>query len=232
MVGANGFILSGKSYCHVRHVLHDPFYQNSRSWMTDNKHVIATDHEKQLFQGVAEGNEDDFTNLFNLFLPKLHPFILRFTRSEQATQEIIQETFIRVWLSRDKLWDIENPGGWLFKVASNECYNYVRKSVLTNKFSHALVTEPDPVNSTHEWLDIKDLKHLVHEAIEALPAQRKKIYMMSRDQAKTIPQIAATLQISPNTVKNALVIALKNIRDHLVKHGVQFYLFVLLFGEK
>jgi len=200
--------------------------------MTDNKHVVATEQEKLLFQGVAEGKEDDFTTLFNLFLPKLHPFILRFTRSEQAAQEIIQETFIRVWLSRDKLWDIDNPGGWLYKVASNECYNYIRKSVLTNKFSQTIATEPDPVNSTHEWLDIKDLKRLVNEAVEALPAQRKKIYLMSRNQAQTIPQIAANLQISPNTVKNSLVIALKNIRDHLVKHGVQFYLFVLLFGEK
>jgi RNA polymerase sigma-70 factor (ECF subfamily) len=200
--------------------------------MAENKHGILPEQERLLFRGVAEGNEDDFKTLFNLFLPKLHPFILRFAKSELAAQEIIQETFIRVWLSRDKLWEIENPGGWLFKVASNECYNYVRKSVLTNKFSHVMATEPDPVNSTHEWLDIKDLRYLVNEAVDSLPTQRKKIYLMSRDQGKTIPQIAATLQLSPNTVKNSLVTALRSIRDHLTKHGVQFYLFILLFGEK
>jgi RNA polymerase sigma-70 factor (ECF subfamily) len=200
--------------------------------MADNKNVMVTEQEKILFQGVAEGNEADFATLFNLFLPKLQPFILRFTRSEQAAQEIIQETFIRVWLSRDKLGEIENPGGWLFKVASNECYNYIRKSVLTNKFSHALATEPDAVNTAHEWVDIKDLKRLVLEAVDALPAQRKKIYLMSRDQGKTIPEIAAALEISPNTVKNSLVTALKFIRDHLIKHGVQFYLFILLFRGK
>jgi RNA polymerase sigma-70 factor (ECF subfamily) len=197
-----------------------------------NKNTIVSDFEKELFSGIAAGNETDFTTLFNLFLPKLHPFILRFTRSELATQEIIQETFIRVWLSRDKLADIENPGGWLYKVASNECYNYVRKDVLNSKFSNVITGDNQTVNTTHEKLDARDINHLVTEAVYKMPSQRRKIYLMSRDEGKTIPQIAAALQISPNTVKNSLVTSLRFIREHLVKHGVVFYLFILLFGKK
>ena len=60
-----------------------------------------------LFRLTAEGDEKAFTDLFNLFLPKLYPFILKLTRSESVVEEIIQETFIKVWLNRDKLAEIE-----------------------------------------------------------------------------------------------------------------------------
>lgn len=198
--------------------------------MADNN-IISPGIEKMLFLRIAEGDEASFRTLFNLVLPKLHPFILKFTRSESATQEIIQETFIRVWLGRDKLEEIENPAAWLYKVASNECYAFIRKRTINEKVLKAVTPGPDGVNSTHEWHDTKELKRLVKEAVDELPAQRKKIYQMSRDQHKTIPQIAEELQLSPNTVKNALVTSLRSIRDHLAEHGIVFSLFLLLFGE-
>lgn len=55
---------------------------------------------------------------------------------------------------------------------------------------------------------------------------------MSRDEGKSIPEIAAILNISPNTVKNALVAALKFIREYLVKYGVIFLLMLLAEKDK
>lgn len=182
---------------------------------------------KQLFMQVAEGDEKAFETLFNAFLPKLYPFIIKFIKSEPAAQEILQETFIRVWLSRDKLSEIDNPGGWLYKVASNECYSYLRKSILNNKFLNPITLEPDPVNTTHENLALKELNRVIGEAINKLPAQRKKIYRMSRDEGMSIPEIASILNLSPNTVKNALVTSLKFIREYLVKYGIIFFLLLL-----
>lgn len=184
-------------------------------------------NEKELFARIANGDEAAFALLFNLYLPKLYPFIIKFTRSEQATGDIVQETFLRVWLNRDKLEEIENPGGWLFKVASNECYTYARKMVLHNKFSHPLLAEQGTATTTEDWLDLKGLNRLIGEAVDQLPPQRKRIYQMSRNEGKTIPEIAAALSISPNTVKNALVTSLKNIREYLINSGIS--LSILLF---
>jgi len=197
---------------------------------SNNNNTVPPPDEKQLFLQVSEGDEKAFGILFTVFLPKLYPFIIKLVKSEPGAQEIIQETFIRVWLSRDKLSEIDNPGGWLYKVASNECYSYLRKSVLNNKFFNTITFEPDPVNTTQENFALKELNRLVGEAIDKLPAQRKKIYRMSRDEGKSIPEIAAILNLSPNTVKNALVTALKYIREYLVKYGIIFFL--LLMAEK
>jgi len=194
---------------------------------SDNKRAI-TNNEKLLFYQVATGDEQAFATLFNLFLPRLYPFIIKFTRSETTAQEIIQETFIRVWLNRDKLSEIENPGGWLYKVASNECYSYARKRALNNKLFNTGTPETEQVAVMQPALELKELKALIHEAVHKLPAQRKKIYLMSRNQGKSIPEIAAALGLSPNTVKNALVISLKFIRNYLAKHEVILLILMLM----
>jgi DNA-directed RNA polymerase specialized sigma24 family protein len=168
--------------------------------------------QKLLFQLTAEGDEKAFSALFNLFLPKLYPSIIKLTKSESSVQEIIQETFIQVWLNRDKLADMENPGGWIFRVASNKCYDHLRTRALNDKLFVAMAGEPgEGVNATHERMDSKELKHHI---------------------GMTIPEIAAALQLSPNTVKNALVISLKFIREYLAKHGVdkKFLLPIVLTG--
>lgn len=201
--------------------------------MSDNNlQATLPEDEKLLFSQVATGDERAFSTLFGLYLSRLYPFIIKFTRSEQAAQEIIQETFIRVWLNRDKLGEIANPGGWLFKVASNECYTYARKKVLTNRFSQPLSLESETVDTTHEWMDLKELNQLIGQAVDQLPAQRKKIYQMSRDQGKSIPEIAEALQLSPNTVKNALVTSLRSVREYLAQSGVTLTILLFLFGEK
>jgi len=88
--------------------------------------MMLYDNEQSLFQLVSEGDEQAFNRLFHLFLPRLYPLIIKFTRSETVTGDIIQETFIRVWLYRDRLAEIDNPGGWLYTLAANKCNDYLR----------------------------------------------------------------------------------------------------------
>ncbi len=47
--------------------------------------------------------------------------------------------------------------------------------VLNNKFSQSIPDSPHPANTTDEWLDLRELNQLIVEAVDQLPAQRKKI---------------------------------------------------------
>lgn len=187
------------------------------------------DNDRLLFRLIAEGDEQAFAALFNLYLPRLYPFIVKVTKSESAVEEIMQETFLKAWLNRDKLAEMENPGGWLFRVASNGCYDHLRERALRNKLLEPMITDTDLPGAPATEMDVSEIKRLIGEAAHLLPAQRKKIYLMSREQGKTIPEIAEALQLSSHTVKNALVISLKSIRDYLAKHGITFFLLDLFF---
>jgi len=184
--------------------------------------MMLYDNERSLFQLVAEGDEQAFNRLFHLFLPRLYPFIIKLTRSEAVTQDIIQETFIKVWLYRDRLGEIENPGGWLYTLAANKCYDHLRSQASRNALFVPITGDATVGNTTYTWLDSRELKRLIELAVNELPSQRKKVYQMSRNQGMTIPEIAAALDLSPHTVKHTLVSSLKSIREYLSGHGIRF----------
>ena len=176
--------------------------------------------DKELFLLISEGDEAAFGHLFNRYIEILHPFITTFTKSTVATREMIQETFIRVWLNRDKLSSIENPRAWIFTIASRECIAGLRKKLADQKLVQNLAKEvAPPEDATSQRLGLKELQQMIHEAVEQFPPQRKRIYYMSREQGMKIRDIAQALDISPNTVKNVLVTCLKAIREYLESKG-------------
>lgn len=183
--------------------------------------TTVDNNERLLLKQIAEGDEQAFAVLFYRYLPILQPFAVKFTKSAAAAEEIIQDTFLRVWLNREKLEDIQNVKAWLYKYASNECLNYLRKELKQAKaIDNLSIDHPVLSNTTVDAINLNDINYLIAQAVEKLPDQRKKIYQMSRSEGMNIAEIAASLQLSPNTIKNALVISLKTIRAHLGKHGI------------
>ncbi|HVI45718.1 MAG TPA: sigma-70 family RNA polymerase sigma factor [Chitinophaga sp.] len=175
------------------------------------------DEEQALFQRIAEGDEDAFGRLFHAMLHILAPFVQKIVKSEEDAREVIQTTFLRVWLNRDKLPEIEHPRAWLFRVASNECYTYLRKEA-TEQRLRTNAAGAATIAPTQE-ISIKEIHHIIAEAVAGLSPQRRRIYQMSRNQGMKIPEIANALQLSPHTVKNALVFSLRSIRTHLERCG-------------
>ena len=147
---------------------------------------------------------------------------MKLTRSAEDTEEVIQETFIRLWMSRDKLVDVQTPHAWIYTIAANECYKYLKKR---SSREHGLtdLTRADTGSagdqSVLHALQLKEMNRLIREAVNQLPQRRRRIYQMSRDEGMKIPEIAAMLRISPNTVKNTLVSSLGFIRKYLVAKG-------------
>ena len=181
------------------------------------------DKERALIDKIVEGDEQAFSVLFFNYLPVLQVFAAKFTKSDAAAEEIIQDAFLRIWLNRDKLADVENVKAYLYKYVSNECLSYLRKKLKEDKVVDAFTAkQPNSHNHTADVVHLNEINKIVADAVEKLPEQRKKIYQLSRGDGKSIPEIAEILNISPNTVKNALVIALKSIRIHLDQHGIVF----------
>ncbi|MGO4290313.1 RNA polymerase sigma factor [Chitinophaga sp. RAB17] len=188
--------------------------------------------DKALFQRISEGDEEAFGVLFNTSLQTLEPFIQRMVKSPENAKEVIQATFLRVWLSRDKLPDIEQPKAWLYKVAANECYTYLRKEATEYRLREAVMVADNETDTPTRQLTLKELHILIEEAVLLLSPQRRRIFRMSRNQGMKIPEIATELDLSPHSVKNALVFSLKAIREHLHRYGHTIPLVYLIFISK
>lgn len=187
-----------------------------------------TINEKDLFLGLSNGNETAFTELFVHYSRILFPFVTQLLRSAELSEEIIQQTFLKLWLNREKLVDVESPNAYIFRIAANECYAHLRKNLLDEKLFSAIKLKGinESTNTTQEHLTAKEIKRLIHQAVNQLPSQQRRIYNLSRGESLKIPEIAQILNISPITVKNSLVKSLKSIREHL--KNSEYYLSVIL----
>jgi RNA polymerase sigma-70 factor (ECF subfamily) len=185
--------------------------------------------DKDLYARIADGDEAAFAVLFNHYYPRLRPFVLKFTASAHGSEEILQETFIRVWLSRDQLPDIENLPAWLYTIASRQCLTALRKDLNTRKkLDHLRLLTSHVTETPADTAQLSEITRLVHEAITLMPPARQRIYRMSREEGLKPAEIAKTLSLSVSTVKNVLVTALREIRDHLALAGIRVGLLWLL----
>lgn len=176
-------------------------------------------HEKELLLQISQGDEQAFEQLFNRYVPLLQPYLLNMLKSQPATEDAIQNTFIRIWLQRDKLTEIEFPRTWITRIATNECLNMLRREQ-TEKKALGKWQETAPASGTETDTQYHQTRQLVQQAIEALSPQRKKIYEMSRLQGRSVSEIAEELGLSVQTVKNTLGVCLELIRVHLKNNGI------------
>lgn len=189
----------------------------------------SADYRHQVLLDASEGDEKAFAKLFYEYSPSLLAFARKLSNNSLEAEEIIQNVFLRVWIHRDKLTEIENIKSWLYKFVVNESLTYIRKRGVRDKADLQFKAGATIVdNSIEKEVNLNELKRIVAKAVDCLPEQRKKIYNLSRNEGLTIPQISELLGISPNTVKNTLVSSLKFIRDYLKKYGYSSYIFILL----
>lgn len=182
----------------------------------------TSDNEKALFRQIAEGDEAAFRELFHVYTPILRPLIYRLTKTDHIIEDIIQEAFFKIWMSRDKLRDIEQPRSWILKIVFHDSLGYLRKAEVRKRLN-----ETAEEGFHDEQLAFRETARLVNEAIAQLSPQAKRIYLLSRQEGMKLADIATTLQLSLQTVKNTLSRALGSIREYLEKSGVFLPLLLL-----
>jgi RNA polymerase sigma-70 factor (family 1) len=197
--------------------------------LSDN---FTNSEEKTLFRRIAVGDEEAYTRIFHLFTPRLLPYIIKITRNEQLARELLQETFLRLWMRRADLLAVELPDSWLFRIAANLCLTHLRVQANRDRLQPQ-VLERETARagaSPVEALEARDLDRLIRQAVNALPSRRQEIYRLSREQGLSHAEIADRMGISVSTVKNQLGVSLKFIYERLHDQtGLQLTLLMALF---
>ncbi len=169
---------------------------------------------------VARGDEPAFHQLFDQYKQKVYSFAFYLTRSEAMAEEITQEIFIKVWIHRKILSEINYFTSWLKTIVRNQSYNYLRRianekimlrGIASSAEFQASVTETDVLT--------REYGQLLEHAIAQLPSQQRKVYLLSRQEGLKHKVIAEKMGITVSTVKNHMKAALDSIRLYLEAHA-------------
>jgi RNA polymerase sigma-70 factor (family 1) len=173
--------------------------------------VLPSDKERALLCRVAEGDEAAFSELFYAYHQRLGAYVYRLTESRPATQEIVQDVFIKIWVKRSGLTEVTNFNAYLFTAARNHVFNFIRNLARERSRQAALdvetVVEAEPPE--------EDYHSLLDEAVAQLPQQQQRVYRLHKQEGLSHAEIAERMQLSVETVKKHMSLALRAIRDHL-----------------
>lgn len=180
--------------------------------MSDGPSIDAAD----LYYRVANGDEAAFRRLLEVHTPQLLAMATRITGSVAVADDLVQDTFLKVWITRDQLADVMHPAAWIKKICFFLSVNYVRRQTVRDKVMAVVAPEHEGVEDP---IDFQQLLQLVNKAVAQLPEKQQQIYRLSREQGLSISEIATHMNLAVSTVKNLLVMALKSIRQFLQKSG-------------
>jgi len=189
-------------------------------------------NEKEYFVRIAHGDELAFSEIFYHYTNRIHPFIKKITRSEEVTEEIVQDVFVSLWKSREKLMEIDNYAAYIFTIATNKTFNYLKSKARKEKHLNELTkVNKNFTNNTQEAIELHETRELVGQLVRQLPPQKKLIYQLTREEGLSHDEIAQQLHISKNTVKNHLVETLKFLRKNLQRSQGVSLLLINIFIE-
>ena len=176
---------------------------------------------------LMAGDESAFTSVYELYSEKVYRLAFRFLKDREKSEEIVQEAFINLWLSREKLDAEGNLWLYLYVISKRLSLNALRQIGKSSHLVEKLLAQISELqNPPEEAVLAHDLEHYAGEIIGKLPPQQQLVFKLSRVEGLSHKEIAEQLHISPNTVKNHLVEALKTLKSHL-KYSDFLYLCLL-----
>lgn len=200
----------------------------------DNGNFMHSEKEKSISESfirqLNNGDEQAFRIIYNKMYAKVYRFAYALTKRRDQSEEVVQETFLRLWLHRADVDATRSLDAFLFTIARRLVIDMMRNATSTAALRDSLWSTMQKENhATEETILENNLAALVDEAVAQLPAQQQLIFKLSRDQGLTHEEIAIKLGISKNTVKNHLVSALKTLKVKLARHGFPTLLIFILF---
>jgi RNA polymerase sigma-70 factor (ECF subfamily) len=158
----------------------------------------------------------------------VYRYVLPIVKSAEAAEEITQEIFIKLWLCREMLDQVDNLDAYIYVIAWNKSLNHLRKAAYDVRLLNELKSfMTDEQNNTEDRMAVKDYELLLNNAVNTLSPQRRQVYHLSRVEGLNHDEIAEKMHLSKQTVKNHLVEALKLIRSHLHSTGGAAFLLSL-----
>ena len=173
--------------------------------------------EKAIVRRIKDGDSRSFRLLYDKYVSDLYAFIYRYIKSADITDEIVQDTFIRFWMHRDRLDENRSVKSYLFTISYRQMLKELKRQ-MKNPLMRDYLEFSESLSIEHrQAYDYDIYVKTIEVAKDALSPRQREIWQMSREDGLSSVEIADLLSIKEQVVRNQLFAAQKKIRDYLVK---------------
>ena len=184
----------------------------------------------ELAERLQKGDVEAFDLIYEKYSGKLYAFGLKYLRSTDDAEELVQSVFLKLWENHKNLRKESSFKSYLFTIAYNDICKLFRKRNYEQTFINDTLYENSQSSSeVEESINYQSVMERVLQIVDKLPERQKNIFLKSRQEGKSTKEIAEEVNLSPGTVDNYISESLKFIRIHLHKENIPVLLFLSLF---
>jgi RNA polymerase sigma-70 factor (ECF subfamily) len=173
-----------------------------------------------LLPSLAAGDERAFALLYDRFATRMYRVALRLLGRPEDAEDVVQEVFLGVVRSRERLADVSDIAAYLFVSLHRAAGRYAQRRAKAPKASLTLVSEvespiaePAPDRAEYDRL---------YQAVQSLPSRQREVIAWKIDGELTFAQIAQVMGVSINTAASRYRYALQKLRALLKGRGDLF----------
>lgn len=162
-------------------------------------------------ESIKDGCITTFENVYETYCDRIYSYIIKQCQSESLADEVVQQTFVRLWEKKSLLSLEHTLESQLFRMAKTIFIDELRKAAHQRRYLESLQLNLY-LENMEEKIEQKSELELVLSLIDDMPPKRKQVFLMSRLENLSYLEIAEKLSISPRTVENHISLAIKQLR--------------------
>jgi RNA polymerase sigma-70 factor (ECF subfamily) len=191
-----------------KHSSHHPTIPSSH--LAEQRPNESRQEDARLIKEALGGHQPAFERLKQKYHDSVYHLIYRMVREKDDVEDLVQEAFIKAFLSLASFNDQYAFSTWLYKIASNNCIDYLRRKKLAtfsiNKPLESNDSEytfevPDSTYEPDREIIERQKQRLFEEAINSLPPKYRRVIILRHGEEKDYQEIATILKLPLGTVK-------------------------------
>lgn len=175
---------------------------------------------EKLLERARSGDERAQEALYGMYKARVFGLACRYTYDPVAAEDLLQDVFIKVFTHLEDVRDVTTMSAWVYRIALNTCYSYLRSKRLRSRTTIPLSAieggAGEATYDTHE----AELRGPIEEALRGLPARLRSVFVLHDVNGFKHGEIGRILGCSVGTSKSQLFKARMRIRERLKGKGV------------
>lgn len=165
----------------------------------------------------ADGDMNAYEQLYHSLFPSLFSVAFNILQNKETSEEIVSDVFLKIWNSRESLVQLDAMLLYIFRITKNmaltEYYKQKKKKVvgISTVNEEVFLRFDDPEQKVISG----ELQAKLNAAIKGLPPQCQLIFQLVKEDGLRYKEVAEILNLSVNTVRNQLGIAIKKLYEQL-----------------